>query len=220
MLYAAKFDTGGDFDNWSVGILLVCLSFTAFVILILWDPVVDCRHESWQPDELMASKPYWKRTYHYLCGILNIRGIGWNYQIPHLPRRPAQTRLRFAISRIIRVGWYLFVTDVAQTYISTNPLFSLSGDAARSMRSQGPVLIVFNVAAYMALSYCTLNIYYDAIALLAVVFGLSESKDWPVAFGKWRDAYTVRRFWRSVASFYTLLWYVLTVLPLPQPHLA
>ncbi|EKM52834.1 uncharacterized protein PHACADRAFT_176840 [Phanerochaete carnosa HHB-10118-sp] len=187
--YATRIDTGDDFDNWSVGILLICLSFTAFVLLVLWDPVVDYRHESWQPEQSMSRMPFWKRT-----------GIGWNYQIPHLPPRPTHTRPQFVVSRTFRVVWYIFIADIAQTYIGTNPLFSLSGDTARSMRSQGPLLMLPNVTAYMAISYCTLNIYYDATAIFAVAFGFSRAKDWPVVFGRWREAYTVRRFWRYFAS--------------------
>ena len=56
--------------------------------------------------------------------------------------------------------------------------------------------MVINVPAYIALPYCTLNIYYDAAALVAVALRFSEPWAWPVAFGKFREAYTVRRFWR------------------------
>lgn len=95
----------------------------------------------------------------------------------------------------------MLVADVMHTYMDTNPLFSLAGDTAKSMRSQGLVLMAFNVAAYMSMSYCTLHITYDATALLAVALRLSEPEYWPVITGRFRDGYTVRRFWRYVSIF-------------------
>lgn len=80
--------------------------------------------------------------------------------------------------------------------MATNPLFALRGDAARSMHSQGFILMVTNVIAYMTMCYSGLNIYFDVAALLAVALGLSEPQYWPVVYGSWKEAYTVRRFWR------------------------
>lgn len=80
LLRATKFRVGGNFDNWGWGVLLGSLSFTSFVLLFLWDPAADCRHESWSKDESMTQMPYWKRAYMMLCVILSVRGIGWNYE--------------------------------------------------------------------------------------------------------------------------------------------
>lgn len=108
---------------------------------------------------------------------------------------PRHTRLQFIVSRIQRLLWYAFLADVADTYLDLNPIFSLSGPHARSLRDQGPILAPFNVVGFVAMSYCTINMTYDALALVSVALGLSEPKYWPVPFGKWRDAYTIRRFW-------------------------
>lgn len=81
LLYGTKFDVGSDFDNWSVGIVLLGLSFTAFVLLFLWDPVVQCRHETQQKDEEIMDMSYLKRAYYMLCVIVTYRGVGWNYQV-------------------------------------------------------------------------------------------------------------------------------------------
>ena len=105
------------------------------------------------------------------------------------------TRSRFLISRILRITWYALLADVAQTFMALNPIFWLSEHEARSLRSQSFALNVLNVAAYMGRSYSMLNLGYDATALVLVALGLSEPKSWPVVFGRWRDAYTIRRFW-------------------------
>lgn len=81
LLYGTKFDMGSDFDNWSVGIVMLGLSFTSFVLLFLWDPVTDCRHESQEKGEDIVKMPYWKRAYYMLCVIVTYRGVGWNYQV-------------------------------------------------------------------------------------------------------------------------------------------
>ena len=90
LLSATRFDTGEDFDNWSVGILLLCSSFTAFVLLFLWDPAAECKHESFAKGEVIEKMPFWRRVYLMLCVIYSVRGIGWNYEVScvfiHSPR--------------------------------------------------------------------------------------------------------------------------------------
>lgn len=83
---------------------------------------------------------------------------------------------------------------MADTYIDLNPIFA-PGPQVRSIRAQGPILTVSNVVAYSSMLYYTLNVSYDALALFGVALRLSEPTYWPLPFGRWRDAYTVRRFW-------------------------
>jgi hypothetical protein len=100
--------------------------------------------------------------------------------------------------RLVRLAWHAFLADVADTYLDLNPIFALSGREARSLRAQGPVFTLLNVVGFVTTSYCAINMAYDTIALIAVGSGYSEPKRWPVPFGKWRDSYTVRRFWGYV----------------------
>ena len=80
-------------------------------------------------------------------------------------------------------------------YTAANPVFAPTGGAARSLRAQGALWTPLNVLAYTTKSYCMINILYDLLALLAVGTGCSAPACWPPPFGRWRDAYTVRRFW-------------------------
>lgn len=84
---------------------------------------------------------------------------------------------------------------MTDTYLDLNPIFAMTGAQARSLRSQGPLLACCNVVAHVSLTYCTINMSYDAFGLVCVASGLSKPKYWPVPFGKWRDSYTIRRFW-------------------------
>ncbi|KZP03388.1 hypothetical protein FIBSPDRAFT_1017840, partial [Athelia psychrophila] len=40
-----------------------------------------------------------------------------------------------------------------------------------------------------------LSLYYSLFALLSVAVGFYQPKDFPPVFGRWRDSYTLRRFW-------------------------
>ena len=51
--------------------------------------------------------------------------------------------------------------------------------------------------------FCSQQGVYSILALTAVGLGLSEPRYWRPLFGSVSDAYTLRRFWRYVASFFT-----------------
>ena len=122
-------------------------------------------------------------------------GIDPALQIDQLPPIPKYTRIPFLITRVLRILWYAFLADVAGTYCDLNPIYALTGSNMRSLRSQGPILTVVNVVARITISYATINMLYDFLGLFMVGLGFSEPKRWPTPFGKWRDSYTIRRFW-------------------------
>lgn len=94
--------------------------------------------------------------------------------------------------------WCALLVDTVEVLMALNPIFWLPEDEARSVASQGLVMSVINISSFMTRSYSMLNLSYDALALISVASGFSELKYWPNVFGRWRDAYTVRRFWGSV----------------------
>lgn len=89
------------------------------------------------------------------------------------------------------MAWHVFLADVFGVYADCNP-------AARSLRSQGLVLALCNTVALCGKSYCVMNIFYDALGMFTVGTGFSEPTSWPPPFGRWRDSYTIRRFWGYV----------------------
>ena len=112
-----------------------------------------------------------------------------------MPLLPTESRWHFVLKRSLRVLRFLLITDIAQTYLDLNPLFSLPEAKALSVRDQGPLLQLFNVLAYATRSYCMLTVPYDATSVAAVALGFTEPKAWPTVVGRWKDAYTLRRFW-------------------------
>ena len=215
-LNSLRFDTGKAFQNYSTGTALGTLWFSTLHLLLLVDTMAEYRHETHKIS--LAELPLWGRVYNALCIITNVRGIGWNYQvkyhidllikkdlqqtkIEHHPPLPEHTRLQFVVSRAIRIAWYTLLADMAQVFISLNPIFWLPEDQARPLRSQGLVLSVASILAFMCRAYSTQNMAYDLMALVSVALGVSEPKYWPVSYGRWRDAYTIRRFWGFVSTY-------------------
>ena len=103
--------------------------------------------------------------------------------------------MQFVFIRVLRIAWHALLADVFGAYADCNPVFARFGYQARSLRSQGPILALCNTVALCGMSYATMNICYDILGLLTVAVGYSEPKYWPTPFGRWRDSYTIRRFW-------------------------
>ena len=112
-----------------------------------------------------------------------------------MPPYPTCTRLSFVVLRGLKLAWYLFLVDIWHVWMDFNPRFRLTYGAAREAYASRPWLLVFNCFWFIAGAHCIGIVLYESVALMAVALGMSEPRVWPVAFGKWRDAYTVRRFW-------------------------
>lgn len=189
-----KFATPDGFQDYATGCALGGGCLVAFYDLVLTDPVIEWTHNS-EPHTALASMTFLKRVYWVLCAACNNRGIGWSFQVPYIPPLPSLDRYQFLKRRARQLLWNLFLVDVAQTYQRLNPLFSLKGDEAKSLWSQGYVLGCLNILGHLTVSWGMLNINYNTLSLVCVASGLSEPQNWPDTFGKWNDAYTVRRFW-------------------------
>ena len=85
--------------------------------------------------------------------------------------------------------------DICYTYMDLDASLAIAGDAVLSLQSRRPWLFMFDCFVYVTTCYIRLNLAYDAFAAVVVALRLSEPRQWPVTFGRWRDAYTVRRFW-------------------------
>jgi len=46
--------------------------------------------------------------------------------------------------------------------------------------------------------YAGFTCFHSVLAVVAVGTGLHEPRLWPGPFGRWKDAYTIRRFWEYV----------------------
>ena len=90
---------------------------------------------------------------------------------------------------------FFFLVDLTQSYIHSNPIFSLTGDDILPITAQGYVLRCVNIVAWAAVPYGMMSMQYNILAAVAVAVGFSEPKYWAAPYGSLKDAYTLRRFW-------------------------
>ena len=87
--------------------------------------------------------------------------------------------------------WFLFL-DFAQSYQRSNPLFSRRD---LDLLSQGYLMLPVNIIARFSSLVGMIAMQYSLFAAIFVAAGISLPRDWPEIYGRWSDAYTVRRFW-------------------------
>jgi hypothetical protein len=90
---------------------------------------------------------------------------------------------------------FVFMVDLAGTYIAHNPIFSSHAHERQPITSQGLFFQTLSVFAWWTNVGAVVQMLYSLVAALAVGAGLWEPKSWPPMFGKFSDAYTLRRFW-------------------------
>ncbi|KAI0344772.1 hypothetical protein BDW22DRAFT_1090336 [Trametopsis cervina] len=191
-LHGTRFTAGGGYEDYLKGAFLGATSLVALYDLVLTDPLTEWTHKS-EPGCRLIDMPVWKRVYWVVCAALDNRGIGWSFEVPYVPPLPSHDRWMFLKRRSRQLLWNLFLVDLAQTYERLNPVFAPSSTAG--MWSQGLLLGYLNLVARLTVAWGMFNIPYDWLSLACVASGFHEPQDWPDTFGKWSDAYTVRRFW-------------------------
>ncbi|KAA1478062.1 hypothetical protein DENSPDRAFT_875553 [Dentipellis sp. KUC8613] len=189
------FTTGDPLQDYSIGSFLSGQIVMAIHFLVLLNLVDDVRHERDTFQKSAREMPFYRRVYWAACYTHFPRSVGWSNQVSSIPPRLRVSRSAFVRSRLQWILWFWLVLDVAQTYQHTHPLFHFSGDATRSVGSEGNIMRSINVIAYMATPYSILNLQYNVCSVVAVLVGYSDPADWPDLFGKWADAYTIRKFW-------------------------
>ncbi|KAF7971960.1 hypothetical protein HWV62_19347, partial [Athelia sp. TMB] len=165
----------------------------ALHFLLIADPMVDFRRDGETVPPVKRS--IWGRVYSAFGLQNSIRGVGWNYRLPHTPDSPKEEPRAFMVARLKGALWNFFLVDAAQSYIHWNPIFSQTGENAVSIASQGFIATCANVIAYCGSVCWALSMAHDLLGLVSVAVGFYQPKDFPPLFSPWRESYTVRRFW-------------------------
>jgi len=105
-----------------------------------------------------------------------------------------RTRTSFVASRLRRIFVHYLLFEAALLYTRYNPVFA----STASLSSQGYLLQCLNMAAMPIQLYAGFTCFHSVLAVVAVGTGLYEPRLWPGPFGRWKDAYTIRRFWEYV----------------------
>jgi len=123
------------------------------------------------------------------------RAIGWAHEPRHVfPPHPPENQQRwdFLKRQSLSALIYFVIMDSIHTWTLLSPPFQRNGISLASgiypIRLMNTVLFFANIWAYSSFVY-TLG------SVVVVALHITEPSEWPPLFGRWSDAYTVRRFW-------------------------
>ncbi|KAE9395793.1 hypothetical protein BT96DRAFT_861658 [Gymnopus androsaceus JB14] len=193
-----KLRTGYAWSDFMMGSTLGSCLFNALHMLVLVDPWKVYRHRKDDPRMEPGGLSWARRVYWAWCATVSQRGIGWNYQMPHIPsaQHKSKGRTRFSLYALRQVLFYVFLLDLAQMILQDPPSLHNLDSELYSIRSIPYPQRVFYTATWFIGAYAGINASYFACVLVFVgVLGFSEEQDWPPFFGNLTDAYSVRNFW-------------------------
>ncbi|KAG0707909.1 membrane bound O-acyl transferase family-domain-containing protein [Suillus ampliporus] len=181
-------DTGVGYVDYGLGSAIATYAMHGFYLLLLARPLKNFKFIEKRNEKV--HRVWWKRLLDVVYVMHSPRGVGWNYQVTNIPAAPRQPRHLFALRSSVLAAYHAVLFDVARLYIWYNPAFS-----SATIGTRGYVARYADSAAFIGLTYCSLNAAYFAMAAGSVALGLHEPRMWPNLFGTWLDAYTVRRLW-------------------------
>ena len=134
----------------------------------------------------------------------NVRMIGW-IQEPRdsLPPPPPPSRKTFIRKAFLKLLVSAALQDLLTLMLVQNPVFDPRvhdpTDGPETYLAALPLLRRVPYILTIALSVATpFNISHNIEALMSVGFGLSSPALWPDLFGRFGEAYTLRKFWGYV----------------------
>jgi hypothetical protein len=146
--------------------------------------------------ESISSSGFWARLKWGLQLFFSGRGVGWTHEPRSvLPPHPTLSRIQFVMSRL---GWlitYLLINDVVTILVRKSPFF-VKGALPFALqplewRFWSTLLFAIGTSVHITIPHLVCSI-------ICVGSGFSRPDMWPHLFGKWSDAYTIRRFWGYV----------------------
>ncbi|TDL26773.1 hypothetical protein BD410DRAFT_469200 [Rickenella mellea] len=123
------------------------------------------------------------------------RAIGWTHEPRHAfpPHPPAnQRRLGFIAKQLLSAFAYFVILDTVHTWIILSPVFQRKGV---DLQSDGYPMRLVNTALHAAHIWSYMSFGYTLASAAAVALRITEPSNWPAIYGRWSDAYTLRRFW-------------------------
>ncbi|KIK45417.1 hypothetical protein CY34DRAFT_801625 [Suillus luteus UH-Slu-Lm8-n1] len=175
--------------DYVIGMGIASTAMDAIHMTLLVRPLHIFRHQE-QPQP--AHELPWSKRFIWaaqLCG--SPRGLDWNHRVKYLPEHSTKSRQEFVLSHLTSAASHTVWLDLAQFYIEHNPAFK----SAAAFASQNFTRRILACSGYMVFYHCMCLIIHSLMSAFAVSFTSSKPSSWPSLFGKWEDAYTIRRFW-------------------------
>ncbi len=146
---------------------------------------------------------------HFGLGLsLQSRFAGTRWPVKNIPAfdkaNPGHvpSKARFLRAAVPKLALYVLILDLAGflNRSSNNnvifsaeqvPLFSRLGNVS----GEDLITRTASILAFWSMQYIVIEVVYGAIAIAAVVSGLSATGAWPPVFGSLSDSYSLRQFW-------------------------
>lgn len=197
--------TTTDFRRYGMGIRGISSRLPMIVLfvssnILLCDPQKDLRRIGQKGS--IHDAPFLSRLWWGLLLWSNPRGINYAHEpTAALPPRPRQTTKKtFVVAQFKSMVWYFLLVDILGIMNRANPYYT----------KDTPIVAGFQHLWWLAgfgfgaMIYTLTSIQYKILAIILVVFGVSNPRDCPDFYGSPFDAYTVRRMWRYVQFFLTI----------------
>lgn len=190
---AFRTTTGDAAGDIGLGNNMMSLLLFAVDYILLTDVQSELRLKS--QTSSISSAGFLDRLWWAVRLFLTPRGIGWVHASSSLryPQKPS-SRTRFVSAKLLEAFACVLLERAISIINHFNP--ALQDTEARSARHYGFYYQTTGVLGYALTVYSGVNVVFCMTSSLSVLFGISESKDWPDVFGKVGDAYSVQRVWR------------------------
>ena len=215
---ARIFQTPGAADPPSVGYTMGCMIANRFMFMVYllfaegtfpdhWRRVRDEVHAKAdasgldsQPSNFPLTKKFW-----WMVDIAySVRMIGWVQEPQNgIPPRPPPSRRVFLRKTAIKLIINTVIADFATSALALSPAFDRrvhdATDGPETYLAAVPFLRrAPYVLAFGMMSAAVAGILHNVLALVCVGLCHSSPTLWPDVWGRWGDAYTVRKFWGCV----------------------
>ena len=191
-------------------VIALHLIFTAYLLFAEgtfpdhWRRVRDEAHTKADADgldNLPSNFPLAKKLWWMVDMAYSVRMIGW-VQEPRgcLPPHPPPSRRTFLWKTSLKFIKNVVINDVMISVFYWDPAF----DSRPHDPSDGPETYLASVPLLRRVPYilawafssgATMSATHNFLALVCVGIGQSSPTLWPDFWGRWRDAYSVRKFW-------------------------
>ncbi|OAX35425.1 hypothetical protein K503DRAFT_868279 [Rhizopogon vinicolor AM-OR11-026] len=181
--------TGMIFLDYSIGMEIGSTAMDAIHMLLLIRPLHVFRQLK-QTDS--ADKLPWFERFKWVRELCSSpRGIGWHHQVKNLPQYSAKSRTEIVLTLIVKAVKHYVWFDIGLYYMRNNAVFQSPAAFASQMLFRR----LISCSLFLGTYFCMGIAAHSLIVALVVSCTSAEPNSWPSVFGKWEDAYTIRRFW-------------------------
>jgi len=131
----------------------------------------------------------------------SMRMIGW-VQEPRggMPSHPPPSRRTFFWKTLLKFIMNAVIADFASSAMAQSPAFDDRvhdpTDGPETYLTAVPLLRrAPHLLAWFIRTRATISLFHGVVALTCIGLGRSSPTLWPDSWGRWRDAYTVRKLW-------------------------